>query len=135
MPSRLRMISLKCVNCDAELEITPEMDPLNCACCGAEVYLSKVDKEFEGVNSARDAVIVQAQAERKKATMIAIVVFILFVIVGFISAMPSKSVRWKSELIFTTALIVVVGIGVAVSVKISLNKKANEKVGAQNKVE
>ena len=131
MPSRLRTISLKCVNYGAELGITPEVDPLACARCGAKVNLSSMDKEREGANGVRDAVIVQAQAERKKATIIAVVVFILFVIAGFISAMPSKVVWQKSEMIFTVALIVLVGIGVAISVKVSLNKKATVKLGEQ----
>lgn len=75
----------------------------------------------------------QTRVERKRATVIAAVVFFLFVIVGSLYAMPTKGTRRKPELIFTTALVVAVGIGVAVSVKVSLNRKAGERSGGHNK--
>jgi hypothetical protein len=96
---------------------------------GRTAIMSEFNKEFDELNGSRAVRLTQAEAERKKGTIIAVVVFCLFVIVGSITAMPSKGVRKKSELIFTTALIVVVGIGVAVSVKVSLNKKVKEKLG------
>jgi hypothetical protein len=87
--------------------------------------MSELNKEIEAVDGSAAAVQARARVERKRATVIAVVVFFLFVIVGSLYAMPSKGARRKSELIFTTALVVAVGIAVAVSVKLSLNKKAN----------
>ena len=95
--------------------------------------MTRLDKEGEVNSSAADGQ-AQARVERRRATIISVVVFFLFVIVGSLYAMPSKGVRRKSELIFTTALVVAVGIGVAVSVKVSLNKRVRERSGGQNKV-
>ena len=90
--------------------------------------MSRLSKEPDEANNAGHTPIIQAQAERKKATLIAIIVFILFVIVGSLYAMPSKGVRQKSELIFTTVWVVVVGLGLAISVKVSLNKQAKQRL-------
>src|ERR1044071_7280820 len=95
--------------------------------------MSGSNKEVEEVDSSTASGQAQAQVERKRATVIAAVVFFLFVIVGSLYAMPSKGSRPKSELIFTTILVVVVGIGLAVSVKVSLNRKAKERSGGHNK--
>ena len=90
--------------------------------------MSRSNKEFEGLNNSPSARQAQALAERQRATISAIVVFFLFVTVGSISALPAKGVRKKSELIFVTALVTVVGLGVAISVKISLDKKSKERL-------
>jgi hypothetical protein len=80
----------------------------------------------ENSEMAQAARLAQAQAERKKASVISVAVFFLFIIAASISTLPSSGVRKKSELIFTIALIAVVGLGVAISVKVSLNKKVKK---------
>jgi hypothetical protein len=80
------------------------------------------------VTASPAARLAQAQAGRKTATIIAVVVFFLFVIVAPLSIIPGGGFRKKSELVFIFALTAVVGLGLAVSVKVSLNKKAKERL-------
>lgn len=91
--------------------------------------MSGLYKEFGALNGSATDSLKQVRAERQKATLIAVIIFFLFVIVGSIWSMPAKGVRQRTELIFTTALIFVVASGVAIFVKVSLNRKAKEKLG------
>lgn len=161
MSSPPRAIPLKCVNCGAKLEITPEMDRFACGYCGAEqlverkggtialkgieeaimrvqagtdrtaseLALNRLSKELDEVNSSRAARHMKAQAERKRATIIAVVVFFLFGIAITSSVQSPGGVRRPEDRdSILPGLLLVVGMGGAIAIKVTLNKKANERL-------